>query len=179
MLPPPTPQHPRPCLWLVSTNICFTLYRTLERQETLTPEELTWSLIWRSCPCQTARSSTLTIVYRLGFSAPNFTINGVSFVSPTVPVLLQILSGQQQAQNLLPAGSVYGLPKNKVIEINLNGGNAVGGPRTFNAHFFCTASLIYWKKDPFHLHGVCSHFSRWFSQSEFCLARFWCHQELR
>ncbi|KAE9392272.1 laccase [Gymnopus androsaceus JB14] len=72
----------------------------------------------------------------LGFNATTgqFSINGVPFISPTVPVLLQILSGTLQAQDLLPKGSIYGLPKNSVIEININGGNAVGGPHPFHLH---------------------------------------------
>ena len=64
-----------------------------------------------------------------------FQINGVSFVPPTVPVLLQILSGAQTAQDLLPSGSVYPLPSNSTIELSLPAG-PVGGPH------------------PFHLHGV-------------------------
>lgn len=66
----------------------------------------------------------------LGFNATNgkFTVNNVTFIPPTAPVLLQILSGKQRAQDLLPKGSVYGLPRNKVIEINLIGGTAPGGP---------------------------------------------------
>ncbi|KAF9049324.1 laccase [Hymenopellis radicata] len=56
----------------------------------------------------------------LGFSGGRFTINGVSFIPPTMPVLLQILSGAQTAQDLLPSGSVYTLPPNKVIEVNLH-----------------------------------------------------------
>ncbi|KAF7364261.1 Laccase I [Mycena sanguinolenta] len=48
-----------------------------------------------------------------------FAINNVSFVPPTAPVLLQILSGTQAAQDLLPKGSVIELPANKVIEADL------------------------------------------------------------
>lgn len=51
-----------------------------------------------------------------------FTINGASFIPPTVPVLLQILSGAKTAQELLPPGSVYVLPPNKVIEVSIPGG---------------------------------------------------------
>ncbi len=61
-------------------------------------------------------------------SGSRFFINNASFLPPSVPVLLQILSGNHAAQDLLPNGSVYALPLNKVIEINLQGGNAVGGP---------------------------------------------------
>ncbi|KAG7450701.1 Cupredoxin [Guyanagaster necrorhizus] len=50
-------------------------------------------------------------------------MNGVEFVPPTVPVLLQILSGAQRAQDLSPPG----LPLRKTIEINLFGGNEIGG----------------------------------------------------
>lgn len=50
-----------------------------------------------------------------------------TFVPPTLPVMLQVLSGAQAAQDLLPAGSVYSLPPNKVIEISIPGG-APGAP---------------------------------------------------
>lgn len=51
-----------------------------------------------------------------------FSINGATFAPPTMPVLLQILSGAHTAQDLLPPGSVYVLPPNKVIEISIPGG---------------------------------------------------------
>jgi iron transport multicopper oxidase len=70
------------------------------------------------------------------FTGSNYTINGVEFQPPSVPVLLQILSGAQSATDLLPAGSVYVLPKNKVIELTIPSSVALGGPH------------------PFHLHGV-------------------------
>ena len=58
-------------------------------------------------------------------------LNGAPFIPPTVPVLLQILSGVHSAQDLLPPGSVYSLPPNKVIEINILGSPfAIGGPVT-------------------------------------------------
>ena len=56
-----------------------------------------------------------------------FQVNGVSFEPPTVPVLLQILSGAKNASDLLPAGSIYGLEPNKSVELTIPGG-AVGGP---------------------------------------------------
>ncbi|KAJ7171277.1 yellow laccase [Mycena filopes] len=60
----------------------------------------------------------------------HFTFGGASFTSPTAPVLLQILSGAQSAQDLLPPGSVYTLPPNKVIEISIPGG-AIAAPHNF------------------------------------------------
>lgn len=72
----------------------------------------------------------------LAFTGTTYTINGESFIPPSVPVLLQILSGAQTATDLLPAGSVYVLPKNKVIELTIPSSVALGGPH------------------PFHLHGV-------------------------
>ena len=56
-----------------------------------------------------------------------FTVNSATFKPPSVPVLLQILSGAQTPQALLPAGSVYVLPPNKVIEVSIPGGSA-GSP---------------------------------------------------
>ncbi|SJL10012.1 probable Laccase [Armillaria ostoyae] len=60
-------------------------------------------------------------------------INGIKFKPPSVPVLLQIISGAQSAKDLLPSGSVYTLPSNKVIELSLPG-MAVGGPHPFHLH---------------------------------------------
>jgi len=56
-----------------------------------------------------------------------FSINGAQFIPPTAPVLLQILSGARTAEDLLPSGSVYPLPANKVIEVSIAGGSA-GSP---------------------------------------------------
>lgn len=64
-----------------------------------------------------------------------FAVDNVSFVPPTVPALLQILSGAQSAQDLLPAGSYIPLPPNSVIEFSMPGGVVGGG-------------------HPIHLHGV-------------------------
>lgn len=73
----------------------------------------------------------------LGFNLPaTFFMNDTQYIPPTVPVLLQILSGAQSPQDLLPPGSVYTLPINKTIEINFFGNATPGGPH------------------PFHLHGV-------------------------
>ncbi|KAJ7150798.1 yellow laccase [Mycena filopes] len=62
-----------------------------------------------------------------------FNINGFSFVPPTVPVLLQILSGAHTAQQLMPKGSVYQLPPNKVVEVSIPGGSP-GSPHPFHLH---------------------------------------------
>ncbi|KAM5543041.1 hypothetical protein V8D89_003425 [Ganoderma adspersum] len=70
-----------------------------------------------------------------GFNTTNFFLNNHTFVPPTVPVLLQILSGTQSAQELLPAGSVYTLPKNASIEITFPANVSVGGsPHPFHLH---------------------------------------------
>ncbi|KDR80952.1 hypothetical protein GALMADRAFT_60685 [Galerina marginata CBS 339.88] len=71
----------------------------------------------------------------IAFSATTrqFTVNGATFSPPSVPVLLQILSGAQQASDLLPAGSLYALPPNKVIEISIPGG-AAGSPHPIHLH---------------------------------------------
>ena len=68
-----------------------------------------------------------------------FTMDGTMYMPPTVPVLLQILSGVKKPEDLLPQGSVIGLPANSVIELSLPGGAIMStGPH------------------PFHLHGVSS-----------------------
>ncbi|GAW10502.1 laccase [Lentinula edodes] len=72
----------------------------------------------------------------LGFNAGSFLVNGVKFVPPTVPVLLQILSGATTAASLLPAGSVYTLPLNSTIQLSFDASAvaAIGGPHPFHLH---------------------------------------------
>ncbi|EKM79228.1 hypothetical protein AGABI1DRAFT_74090 [Agaricus bisporus var. burnettii JB137-S8] len=62
-----------------------------------------------------------------------FSINGVVYKTPTVPVLLQILSGARNAHDLLPKGSVYTVERNKTIQINVPSG-LLGGPHPFHLH---------------------------------------------
>jgi len=64
---------------------------------------------------------------------PLFFVNGTSFKSPDVPVLLQILSRNQNASDLLPKGSVYPLQGNKSVEISIPAG-AQGGPHPIHLH---------------------------------------------
>lgn len=63
----------------------------------------------------------------------NFLVNQVAFVPPSVPVLLQILSGTKNASDLVPAGSIYGLQRNKSVELTIPAG-AVGGPHPVHLH---------------------------------------------
>ncbi|KAJ6622349.1 yellow laccase [Mycena sp. CBHHK59/15] len=66
----------------------------------------------------------LQIVFNL--TTLEFTVNNATFVPPTVPVLLQILSGAQTA-------AVYPLPLNSVIEVSIPGGS-IGAPHPFHLH---------------------------------------------
>ncbi|KAI9057776.1 multicopper oxidase [Trametes sanguinea] len=69
------------------------------------------------------------------FNGTNFFINNATFTPPTVPVLLQILSGAHNAQDLLPAGSVYTLPPHSAIEITMPATTlAPGSPHPFHLH---------------------------------------------
>jgi iron transport multicopper oxidase len=74
-----------------------------------------------------------TFNFAITFNGTNFAINGATFTPPTVPVLLQILSGAQTAQDLLPTGSVFPIPHNAIIEISIPGG-APGAPHPFHLH---------------------------------------------
>jgi iron transport multicopper oxidase len=53
-------------------------------------------------------------------------VNNVSYESPTVPILLQILSGVPVG-DLLPAGSIYPLRRNESVELYIPAG-VLGGP---------------------------------------------------
>jgi len=70
-----------------------------------------------------AADVNLNLNITFDFTDHRFSVNNVSFTPPTVPVLLQILSGAHTAQDLLPPGLVYVLPPNKVIEISMPGGS--------------------------------------------------------
>ncbi|KAG1789574.1 Cupredoxin [Suillus variegatus] len=64
-----------------------------------------------------------------------FKVNNVTYHNPLTPVLLQMLSGAQHPSDLLPSGSVYELPSNKVVEIALpNTGLLFGGPHPIHLH---------------------------------------------
>ncbi|KAJ6562631.1 laccase [Mycena capillaripes] len=76
---------------------------------------------------------TMNIVISLDFTSFTFEINGISYTPPTVPVLLQILSGAQSATDLLPSGSVFTLPANSVVELSIPGGTP-GAPHPFHLH---------------------------------------------
>ncbi|KIK42100.1 multicopper oxidase [Suillus luteus UH-Slu-Lm8-n1] len=62
-----------------------------------------------------------------------FYVNNVTFKPPTVPVLLQILSGAQEPSQLLPNGSVFVLGANKVVELTLST-TGPGGPHPIHLH---------------------------------------------
>ncbi|EEB89060.1 hypothetical protein MPER_12893 [Moniliophthora perniciosa FA553] len=92
--------------------------------------------------------------------ATTFAINGVEYVSPPLPVLLQVLSGAQKPGALLPAGSVYGLLANSSIEISITGGGVKGfeHPMHLHGHAFDVVRvyvLFYWTKSTF------AHESQW------------------
>ncbi|KAG1746508.1 Cupredoxin [Suillus lakei] len=52
--------------------------------------------------------------------------NGIGFEPPSVPVLLQIPSGAQEATDILPDGSVYVLEPNAVVELTMINGDQHG-----------------------------------------------------
>ncbi|KAG6853590.1 hypothetical protein C0991_002996 [Blastosporella zonata] len=66
---------------------------------------------------------------------PRFEVNNVTFTSPSIPIFLQIMNGTYAAEDLLPKGSIYKLPPNKVIELIIYGsGTGDGGPHPWHLH---------------------------------------------
>ncbi|KAG6844799.1 hypothetical protein H0H87_003625 [Tephrocybe sp. NHM501043] len=84
-------------------------------------------------PTVGAADVNINLAIALDFVKFQFTVNGATFIPPTAPVLLQLLSGAKTAQELLPPGSVYLLPPNKVIEVSIPGGT-IGAPHPFHLH---------------------------------------------
>ncbi|KAF7316551.1 putative Laccase-1 [Mycena indigotica] len=62
---------------------------------------------------------------------PFFDINGISYQSPSLPALLQLLSGASKPQDLIPSENLILLPPNSIVDISIPGTGA----------------------HPFHLHG--------------------------
>lgn len=104
----------------------------------------------------TPDGADVTFNLSLSFDAEafRFSINNNSFVPPTVPVLLQILSGAHNAHDLLPRGGVLTVERDKVIQVNLPSG-VIGGPHPFHLHGVCTLQLL-WYKDVI-LKYTCQH----------------------
>ncbi|KAF9218762.1 laccase [Gyrodon lividus] len=70
-----------------------------------------------------------------GSSNHRYTMNGVSFNSPSTPILLQILRGAVHPSQLLPNGNVYELPLGKVIELSIPATEiSPGGAHAFHMH---------------------------------------------
>jgi len=64
-----------------------------------------------------------------------YTMNNVSWVNPSAPILLQILNGKMHPSQIMPPGTVYELPPNKVIELSIPANkNALGGPHPMHLH---------------------------------------------
>ncbi|KAG2127076.1 laccase [Suillus cothurnatus] len=76
----------------------------------------------------------LDIVLGKNVTSFNFLINGVQYTSPSIPVLLQLLNGDMSASEMAPDGSIYSLPRNKVIEISWIPDFSPGRPHPFHLH---------------------------------------------
>lgn len=99
----------------------------------------------------------LNIKHDFDANISKFTMNGHPWIPPTVPAFLQIISGAKTAQELMPNGSYYSLPRNKVIELSLPGtGENLGGPVSFYLYYTLKHTNINILQHPFHLHGVSS-----------------------
>lgn len=85
----------------------------------------------------------------------NFLINGAQYIPPSIPILLQILSGAVHPWQIEPKGSVYALPKDRLIEITFSPKDSPGRPVRIvpacRVIAIDSCSLI---QHPFHLHGV-------------------------
>ena len=70
-------------------------------------------------PYQGSADVVLNLELGLNEATNKFMINNASFLLPSVPVLLQFLSGKGRRDELLLRGSVYVLPPNTVIELSI------------------------------------------------------------
>lgn len=63
-----------------------------------------------------------------------FTVNGTSFIPPTLPALLQIISGAKNVEDFIPSEQLIRLERNKLIEVVFPGGG--GHPMHLHGHAF-------------------------------------------
>jgi iron transport multicopper oxidase len=81
----------------------------------------------------------LNLDFSTNFSDFRFAVNGAERDLPSVPVLLQILSGARSAEDIAPAGSYFSLPPNTVVQLSFPAGDvaAVGNhPMHLHGHTF-------------------------------------------
>ncbi|KAJ6475006.1 laccase 2 precursor [Mycena vulgaris] len=127
-----------------ATNSAILRYATAPKRDPTTNSTITQPLLETSlhplvhtpvpgAPHPGGADVVLNLQITFNATDARFEINNASFIPPTAPVLLQILSGVHTAQQLLPAGSVYELPPNKVIEVSIPGGSP-GAPHPFHLH---------------------------------------------
>ncbi|KAJ6528614.1 laccase [Mycena vulgaris] len=127
-----------------ATNSAILRYATAPKRDPTTNSTVTQPLLETSlhpldytpvpgAPYPGGADVVLNLVITFNATDLRFEVNNASFIPPTAPVLLQILSGAHTAQQLLPAGSVYELPPNKVIEVSIPGGSP-GAPHPFHLH---------------------------------------------
>lgn len=79
-------------------------------------------------------NADINLNFQVNNASGFFYLNGVSYKPPTVPVLLQILSGAQEPSQLLPNGSIVVLEANKVVELTLSIVTGPGGPHPIHLH---------------------------------------------
>lgn len=76
---------------------------------------------------------TFNLTFSFDPDAFLFSVNGVAFTPPTVPVLLQITSGARSPHELLPQGAVFVVERNKSVQVNMPSG-LIGGPHPYHMH---------------------------------------------
>lgn len=107
-------------------------------------------------PAHQSQGEVIGIQLAISYNATKdiFSVNDHDFVPPvSVPVLLQILNGRRP-EELIPAGSIYQLPPNKVIELNIPGGSPASPVRDGLAYSCCSYSQsLFTNQHPIHLHG--------------------------
>ncbi|KAL0954253.1 hypothetical protein HGRIS_005381 [Hohenbuehelia grisea] len=126
-------------------NSAILHYLGAPHAEPMTPFVNSTALLWEGdlhplenpaapgIPIPGAADININLAMAFDPATARFTVNDMTYQSPSVPILLQILSGTQTAQELLPNGGVYTLPSNAVVEISMPAGVA-GGPHPFHLH---------------------------------------------
>ncbi|KAF8990713.1 laccase T2 copper depleted [Cyathus striatus] len=93
------------------------------------------ALVNPAAPANANGEADVKINLQIGRNGSLWTVNNQTYFAPSVPVLLQMLSHAKKPEELLPKGSIYYLPRNKVIELVIpGGGSSPDSPHPMHLH---------------------------------------------
>ncbi|KAI0924510.1 hypothetical protein AcW1_006623 [Taiwanofungus camphoratus] len=87
-------------------------------------------------PFDPSQDMALNLEFTVNTTTSEFFVNGVRYVSPSTPILMQILNGTSP-YDLLPKGSIYPIQRNQTVQVSMPGGLLnISHPMHLHGHTF-------------------------------------------